>query len=93
MNDRIRELVSHATVGVNNPFVNSDGKVIVDNIEEVVSLEKFAELIIEDCCKQLQLNVRDNQECIQDKSMNYQVGWADGMFDAEHIIKEHFGFW
>ena len=53
--------------------------------------EKFAELIVEECLKELRYTVIDTQECRQDKSQDYQVGWEDGMYDAGEAIKEHFG--
>lgn len=49
MNERIKELAEQATIRVNNPFVNSDGKVVCDDWEERVSLSKFAELIVREC--------------------------------------------
>ena len=53
--------------------------------------EKFAELIVRECVEQLRYTVLDTQELRRDKSTDYQVGWEDGMFDAEEMIKEHFG--
>ena len=52
--------------------------------------QKFAELIVRECIKELRYTVVDTQECRQDKSTDYQVGWEDGMFDAGEAIKEHF---
>ena len=52
---------------------------------------KFAELIVRECVEQLRYTVLDTQELRRDKSTDYQVGWEDGMFDAEEMIKEHFG--
>ena len=54
-------------------------------------LEKFAELFVQECVEQLRYTVLDTQELRRDKSTDYQVGWEDGMFDAEEMIKEHFG--
>ena len=59
--------------------------------ELIFSKEKFAELIVEECLKELRYTVVDTQECRQDKSQDYQVGWEDGMYDAGEAIKEHFG--
>lgn len=47
MSQRIQDLIKQATIRVNNPIVNSDGKVICDDWEQGVSLSKFAELIVE----------------------------------------------
>ena len=44
-----------------------------------------------ECIEQLRYTVVDTQECRQDKSQDYQVGWEDGMYDAGEAIKEHFG--
>jgi hypothetical protein len=52
--------------------------------------EKFAQLIVQECVEQLRYTVLDTQELRRDKSTDYQVGWEDGMFDAEEMIKEHF---
>ena len=52
---------------------------------------KFAELIVRECVEQLRYTVLDTQELRRDKSTDYQVGWEDGMFDAEEMIKQHFG--
>ena len=52
---------------------------------------KFAELIIRECVEELRYTVLDTQELRRDKSTDYQVGWEDGMFDAEETIKLHFG--
>ena len=59
--------------------------------ELIFSKEKFAELIVKECLKELRYTVVDTQECRQDKSQDYQVGWEDGMYDAGEAIKEHFG--
>ena len=59
--------------------------------EELEQLEKFAELIVGECVEQLRYTVLNTQELRRDKSTDYQVGWEDGMFDAEEMIKEHFG--
>lgn len=49
MNLRIKELAEQATIKVNNPILNSNGKVVCDNWEEGVSLSKFAALIVREC--------------------------------------------
>ena len=49
VNERIQDLIKQATICVNNPTVNSDGKVVCDDWEEGVSLSKFAELIVREC--------------------------------------------
>ena len=52
--------------------------------------QKFAELFVRECIEQLRYTVLDTQELRRDKSTDYQVGWEDGMFDAEEMIKQHF---
>ena len=83
MNERIKELYSQAGLTMNNPLAYEQWY--------LDSLEKFAELIVRECVKELRYTVVDTQECRQDKSQDYQVGWEDGMYDAGEVIKEHFG--
>jgi hypothetical protein len=52
---------------------------------------KFAQLIVQECLRELQYTVLDTQELRRDRSKDYQVGWEDGMFDAGEMIKQHFG--
>ena len=88
MNERIKELADEAglrfTQLMSNPMVP-----VVDGKE--TDLEKFAELIIRECVEELRYTFLDTQELRRDKSTDYQVGWEDGMFDAEEMIKAHFG--
>jgi len=49
VNEKIKPLVEAATIRVNNPIINSDGKIIRDDWEEGVSLSKFHDLILEKC--------------------------------------------
>ena len=81
MNKRIQELIKQATILEDNELF----------VREVFDREKFAELIVGECLKELRYEVLDTQECRQDKSTDYQVGWEDGMFDAGETIKQHFG--
>ena len=53
MNERIQDLIKQATIRVNNPLVDSDGKVVCDDWEEGVSLSKFAELIVRECANRV----------------------------------------
>jgi hypothetical protein len=53
--------------------------------------QKFAQLIVRECLRELQYTVLDTQELRRDRSKDYQVGWEDGMFDAGEMIKQHFG--
>jgi hypothetical protein len=49
MNEKIDALVKKAMIRVNNPILNSDGKIVVDDWEEGVSISMLAELIIKEC--------------------------------------------
>ena len=82
MNERIRELAEQALRNVESS--NSYANWVFDK-------EKFAQLIVRECVEQLRYTVLDTQELRRNKSTDYQVGWEDGMFDAEEMIKEHFG--
>jgi hypothetical protein len=69
MNERIQELAKQATIRVNNPFVNSDGKVVCDGWEEGISISKFAELIVLECmtmCDELQALYLKNRRSTTD---------------------------
>jgi hypothetical protein len=82
MKERIEKLISEAI------------KAIPDHVEFNLPkefTEKFAELIVKECLKELRYTVLDTQELRRDKSTDYQVGWEDGMFDAGETIKNIFG--
>jgi hypothetical protein len=51
MNERIDALVKKATIRVNNPILNTDGKIVVDDWQEGISISKFAELIVQECAQ------------------------------------------
>lgn len=83
MNKRIKELAEQ------NGFIHnwmSPG----EQYDKLNNLEKFAQLIVQECVEQLRYTVLNTQELRRDKSTDYQVGWEDGMFDAGEMIKEHF---
>ena len=82
MNERIKELAEQAGAVYSNDHAVS----LLDD-----EIEKFAELFVRECVEQLRYTVLDTQELRRDKSTDYQVGWEDGMFDAEEMIKAHFG--
>lgn len=64
MNERHERLAKFAMIRVNNPFVNSDGKVICDDWEEGISISKFAELIVRDCALTAGLMEQDGRKGI-----------------------------
>ena len=91
MNERIRELALQAgLVKILEEHAHEYGAGTFENTP-YPELEKFAELIVRECVEELRYTVLDTQELRRDKSTDYQVGWEDGMFDAEEMIKEHFG--
>lgn len=47
MSTRMQEIVQQAMVQRNNPWLNSDGKVVVDNWETVLDPSKFYQLMID----------------------------------------------
>lgn len=77
MSQRIQDLIKQATIRVNNPIVNSDGKIVCDDWEQGVSLSKFAELIVRECAGIF----------AQEGTGRYEV---DGNWIAK-TIKQHFG--
>lgn len=64
MNERYEQLAKFAKIRVNNPTVNSDGKVVCDNWEEGISISKFAELIVRDCALTAGLMEQDGRKNI-----------------------------
>jgi hypothetical protein len=94
MNERIKELAAAARHYTNDTVLHLERvhnrDYSFEEINEILDT-KFAELIVKECLKDLRHTVVDTQECRQGKSMDYQVGWEDGMFDAGEAIKEHFG--
>jgi len=90
MNERIKQLIYKADeveILPDEDFCDTD--FLADMDPRRVKI--FAELIVRECLKELRYTVVDTQECRQDKSTDYQVGWEDGMFDAGETIKQHFG--
>ena len=81
MNERIKQLWEEAAKTTQS-----------DSWEEQTKfMERFAELIVQECLEELRYTVLDTQELRRDKSTDYQVGWEDGMFDAGETIKNIFG--
>ena len=81
MNERIDALVKKATIRVNNPILNTDGEIVVDDWEEGISISKFAELIVRECIGIVEKNESD---------MHYD----NGMYPVHPTvceIKKHFG--
>ena len=80
MNERIDALVKKATIRVNNPILNTDGEIVVDDWEEGVSISMLAELIIKECIAICMKNQYDGAEL-----------YNNGSISSAEFIKEHFG--
>lgn len=76
----IDQLVKLATIRVNNPLLNSDGKVVCDDWQEGVSMSKLIELTVRECIGICMKNQFDGAE-------NYN----NGSVSSAEFIKEHFG--
>lgn len=76
----IDQLIKLATIRVNNPLVNSDGKVVCDDWQEGVSMSKLIELTVRECIGICMKNQFDGAE-------NYN----NGSVSSAEFIKEHFG--
>jgi hypothetical protein len=59
MNEKIDALVKKAIIRVNNPILNSDGKIVVDDWKEGVSISMLAELIIKECADYVDSAITD----------------------------------
>ena len=75
----IDQLVKLATIRVNNPLLNSDGKVICDDWQEGVSMSKLIELTVREC-----LNIVEPTEDSGDE-------WCVTLKETSQQIREHFG--
>jgi hypothetical protein len=90
MNDRIKELLNHAVIAVDNPF---PGNPLNDELEKMYIpdcfAEKFAELIVRECI--------DKIETYRIPVGNSPAGelaceWTyDALKDIRDDIEEHFG--
>jgi len=64
VNNLIQELAKQATIRVNNPIVNSDGKIVCDDWEEGISISKFAELLVMECINNVEVWEKDSRNHI-----------------------------
>lgn len=74
----IDQLIKLATIRVNNPIVNSDGKVVCDDWQEGVSMSKLIELTVRECAKVL------------DDKLSNPNGASMAYCDSSDLL-EHFG--
>ena len=81
----IDQLVKLATIRVNNPLLNSDGKVILDDWDEGVSMSKLIELTVMEC-----MDIISNQTTL-DTNEDFREGFFHGRKLAWTEIRKQFG--
>jgi hypothetical protein len=87
MNERIKELALAAFQPIND--IASEGVADRRTFDQAwfqLYNEKFAELIVRECCEQFA-----NHPYEGTKRTQYIYGYIQGRVDAEQQIKEHFG--
>ena len=87
MNEKIKELAEQAEVYYSDSIYAE---------EDLAALQKFAELIIQECVKQCQqewydLNNANDGVSDDARATAIRVGQKNGMLKAISKIKEHFG--
>ena len=100
MNQRIRELAKHASklVRIEHPEL-SNGITMKEMSKLKVKtfllteydVEKFAELIVADCLKQIQDRMVDKSELLYEHEETTECV-NEALMDAHHNIAIHFGF-
>ena len=84
MNERINKLRLNAGISAAlHPYmvaVNKEGEII----DPLKGLQKFAELIVQECANEIQLSTNELSD-------EYHVGFNTGLVLASKIIKQHFG--
>lgn len=78
MTAQIEEIKRQATIYVNNPTVNSNGKVICDNWEAGISISKLVEVVVLKCIALVE-------------QPDYGSTYDAVIVDICNRIKEHFG--
>ncbi len=79
MNERIKQLAEQAEFNLwNNEAWKPEGQVVDWSIDYDKELEKFAQLIVEECCKVLQSEVIQHD------------GYGYNQFALHNRIKKHF---
>ena len=82
MNERIKELVEQAFI------ITTDGK--IGHVSNYM-VEKFAELIVADCLKQIKDGLVDESELLYEHEETTECV-NEALMDAHHNIAIHFGF-
>jgi hypothetical protein len=80
MNERLKELIDQC---INERLIEYDGG---GEYVEVFDKEKFAELLVRECCEQFA-----KHPYVGTKRTQYIYGYIQGRVDAEQQIKQHFG--
>ena len=88
MNERIKELAEQA--GVNLSSFQFSGTPIKYEVSES-DLEKFAELIVADCLKQIKDGLVDESELLYEHDETTECV-NEALMDAHHNIAIYFGF-
>ena len=81
MNERIRELATE--VGMSVEYLEST--------KQIVLIERFAELIVADCLKQIKDGLVDESELLYEHEETTECV-NEALMDAHHNIALHFGF-
>ena len=89
MNQRIRALLLNERNMFVNGVTESDNKIYIHGSEE--NLEKFAELIVADCLKQIKDGLVDESELLYEHEETTECV-NEALMDAHHNIAIHFGF-
>ena len=82
MNERIKQLIKQSYVTIESP----SGEWYTD-----FSQEKFAELIVKECLKELKDMIVDESELLYPNNKQTTEFVNDRLLDAYDNIKEHFG--
>ena len=90
MNERIKELAKALAIGTIGNWGRVEWKDNVypqlgDKLYAAIDLEKFAELIVRECCSTLSSLARAYDGSENDSE------YANALDDAANIIQEHFG--
>lgn len=89
MNQRIKALLLNERNMFVNGVTESDNKIYIHGSEE--NLEKFAELIVADCLKQIKDGLVDESELLYEHEETTECV-NEALMDAHHNIAIHFGF-
>tara|TARA_R110000868_G_scaffold67649_3_gene200551 strand:+ start:436 stop:720 length:285 start_codon:yes stop_codon:yes gene_type:complete len=89
MNERIKLLAEQATIKTSHKY-HTWGDRIATETKEVFDKEKFAELIVQECLRQVE---EQYKPILEDEAMMKDIRWAyyvDCGVDSYVAIREHF---